>query len=237
MEVVCDTCGKSFKKKKSEVARTKNNFCSRECSSEHKKIRFCKVCGKKTDNLYCDEHKIVVNNSVIVTPCGKTISKQNKLGCTLVKKLRRLNIIPSKVEMNKYVSLYPANYFLKVIYHKDELFIRYMKDRIKSMLRNTKNRVEKIYTKYGEMDNDLTTDFLYSLWEEQKHKCALSGIPIIFANDDFPYHFRASIDRIDNTKGYIKGNVQLVSLPLNYAKNRTNDFTIKKLIKVIKQYN
>jgi hypothetical protein len=31
---------------------------------------------------------------------------------------------------------------------------------------------------------------------------------------------KASLDRIDSTKGYIKGNVEFVCLAINYAKNK-----------------
>jgi hypothetical protein len=157
-----------FQKKNSEVKRSKNNYCSRTCAGKGKQVRFCKVCGKKTNNKYCDKHTIIVNNAVIITPCKRTLSKHNKLGCHLVKILRRLTVVPNKAEINKHVSLYPANYFLKVLYHKDPEYINYLKGRIKSMLKNTYNRVEFLYKKHGIVDHNLNSDFLYDLWFKTK---------------------------------------------------------------------
>ena len=39
-----------------------------------------------------------------------------------------------------------------------------------------------------------------------------------------------SVDRIDNSKGYIKGNIQFVALPINYLKGElTHEQTIEVL--------
>ncbi len=35
--------------------------------------------------------------------------------------------------------------------------------------------------------------------------------------------YQASLDRIDNSKGYIKGNVRFVALIFNYARNDFSD--------------
>lgn len=52
----------------------------------------------------------------------------------------------------------------------------------------------------------------------------------MFAGDGFPLHLRASIDRIDNSKGYTKENIQLVSLPINHAKNKGTNTDILNLV-------
>jgi hypothetical protein len=45
----------------------------------------------------------------------------------------------------------------------------------------------------------------------------------------------ASLDRIDNKKGYIKGNVRWVLLGINYMKNRHSDEDLNILINKIKK--
>lgn len=42
-------------------------------------------------------------------------------------------------------------------------------------------------------------------------------------NKDIPFGHLASLDRIDSSKGYIEGNVQFVSTPINYMKNTMSD--------------
>lgn len=46
----------------------------------------------------------------------------------------------------------------------------------------------------------------------------------------------ASLDRIDSSKGYIKGNVQFVSLPINYMKSTKSDIEIRQFLKQISSY-
>jgi hypothetical protein len=62
----------------------------------------------------------------------------------------------------------------------------------------------------------ITLDYLEALWIEQNGKCALSGRQMSYkiGNRDV-----ASIDRIDSSKGYIDGNVQLVGKYVNIAKS------------------
>lgn len=59
--------------------------------------------------------------------------------------------------------------------------------------------------------------YLWALYQKQNGKCALSGEPITF-----PKHREsrrtASLDRIENDKGYIEGNVQWVHVDVNFMK-------------------
>jgi hypothetical protein len=48
--------------------------------------------------------------------------------------------------------------------------------------------------------------------------CPILLQPIVQGNKD-NYKFSPSIDRIDNTKGYIKGNIQIISMHANRIKN------------------
>lgn len=45
---------------------------------------------------------------------------------------------------------------------------------------------------------------------------------------------RASLDRIDSSKGYVKGNIQFVSLIAQYAKNDWNDDVILEFANAVK---
>ena len=74
---------------------------------------------------------------------------------------------------------------------------------------------------------------LQNLWNTQKGICPYSGISLTLNNHSKRSKNRisiASIDRIDSSKGYIKGNIQFVALPINYLKGElTHEQTIEVL--------
>lgn len=69
------------------------------------------------------------------------------------------------------------------------------------------------------LDFDLTSDFLFALYLEQGKKCALTGVNITPVDKSKKSLSQVSIDRIDNDKGYVQGNVHLVALGINYMRN------------------
>jgi len=77
----------------------------------------------------------------------------------------------------------------------------------------------------------VSLDFLCGLWEDQKGKCALSGLPMTMQR----YRLDgASIDRIDSTKGYVPGNIQLVCKAINLAKNKNTNEEMMAFIKALR---
>lgn len=67
---------------------------------------------------------------------------------------------------------------------------------------------------------DLSSDHLPLLWAKQNGICALTGDAMNV--DSRPMRFRASVDRIDPSKGYTKDNVQLVCWYANTCKQNLN---------------
>jgi len=75
---------------------------------------------------------------------------------------------------------------------------------------------------YGE--TDLTLDYLKTIWESQKGECPYTKKPMYLPPNTKSHNYKsspnqASLDRIDSSKGYIKGNVEFVCLAVNLAKN------------------
>lgn len=78
-----------------------------------------------------------------------------------------------------------------------------------------------------EVDLDLV--HLKSLWEEQRGLCALSGLPMNLprstnAHAGASYDpWKASLDRLDHGRGYLKGNVRFVTMMANLCRNGFTD--------------
>jgi hypothetical protein len=77
-------------------------------------------------------------------------------------------------------------------------------------------------------DFHLTLEYLKELWESQDGICPFTGFELeartYDGKSDNPLNIRsASLDRIDNSKGYVKGNVRFVSVMFNFARNKFSD--------------
>lgn len=72
-------------------------------------------------------------------------------------------------------------------------------------------------------------------------KCPFTGIKLEYLTENRPNRNTASIDRIDNTKGYVHGNIQIVSYFYNSTKSNTTrkqrlNFVAREYLQVIKRY-
>lgn len=80
----------------------------------------------------------------------------------------------------------------------------------------------------------ITKDYMTSLWNKQEGKCAISGLPLnmpVDARKQRGPECTASIDRIDNTIGYVEGNVQWVYKDVNRMRR---EYTIERYIEICK---
>lgn len=89
---------------------------------------------------------------------------------------------------------------------------------------------------------EISKEYLNKLWKKQGRKCALSGLPIkisqIRSGKAYYKENTASLDRIDNTKPYIEGNVQFVHKHINYMKwTHDQDYFISLCKEVVKHQN
>jgi hypothetical protein len=82
-------------------------------------------------------------------------------------------------------------------------------------------------------DCDITLVDLKNIWEDQKGICVFTGIELKLKNFENPI-YSASVDRIDNSKGYIKDNIQWVSRPINLMKNDMSNSDVWLLCDIIK---
>jgi hypothetical protein len=73
---------------------------------------------------------------------------------------------------------------------------------------------------------DVDIEYLEMIWKEQDGICPFTKEKLqlkTHSDDRFSTPYSASIDRIDNSKGYIKGNIRFVALMFNYARNKFSD--------------
>jgi hypothetical protein len=82
---------------------------------------------------------------------------------------------------------------------------------------------------------DLTIEDVWAMYEEQDRICELSGVAIGWSEKGLTA--TASIDRIDSTEGYIKGNVQLVHKDVNFMKQQFDQDYFIELCKCISKNN
>jgi len=89
-------------------------------------------------------------------------------------------------------------------------------------------------------DVEITLDDLIEQWEKQNGVCPYTGFKLILPENGnlktVDFFHRASLDRIDSKKGYVKGNIQFVSTPINLMKQSQSDEDVKKFLKEISKF-
>lgn len=82
----------------------------------------------------------------------------------------------------------------------------------------------------------ITLKQFMDLYAAQGGKCALSGVPLVWAETAAQLSTgvgTASFDRIDSRKGYVKGNVQWVHKEVNMLKGRHTDAELIRWARLI----
>lgn len=89
--------------------------------------------------------------------------------------------------------------------------------------------IAKTRSKKYKRDFDITLEFLKQLWISQEGKCAATGLSLEIKYIQTKKQrkckspFQASLDRIDNNKGYTQDNVRFVCYMFNIARNDFDD--------------
>ena len=84
---------------------------------------------------------------------------------------------------------------------------------------------------------ELTMEQAWQLFEKQKGKCALSGLPLEFPKDRNPHGGNASLDRIDSKGGYTLNNVQWLHKDINIMKNAFKQGHFLEMCKAVAKHN
>ena len=101
---------------------------------------------------------------------------------------------------------------------------------LREMLTSARTRAKAMNRQFAIEIEDLTL-----IWTEQNRICNMSGLEMsteIGGGND-----KASLDRIDSSKGYIKGNLQFVVAPLNSLKGNLDKAEFIELCKRVAANN
>jgi len=179
----------------------------------------CRVCGKTRNET---EFK---GNKRICKECDKRRIKEWKTATNYQKQYMNpwLKRNPEAVARHKETErdrLQSDPYIFLCYKLKD--IRRKIKRADKNLSLGTKQRSRLI-----DREVTITEEELIALWDKQNGLCAISGMPMAH---EFKNLRSASIDRIDSSKGYVPGNVQLVCQWVNYAKNNHADAEIREVL-------
>lgn len=85
----------------------------------------------------------------------------------------------------------------------------------------------------------ITYEYLRTLWDKQNGKCSISKNSMLVNNwnKNNKSQYSASIDRIDNSIGYIEGNIRLVCQIINLGMNEFTDEDFLTFCKAVAEYN
>ena len=82
----------------------------------------------------------------------------------------------------------------------------------------------------------ITLESLKEIWDSQKSTCPLTGWTLELPTQSKNYKLKlktASLDRIDNSKGYVQGNVRFVSVMFNFARNTFSDEEVVEFARAV----
>ena len=85
---------------------------------------------------------------------------------------------------------------------------------------------------------NVSIEYLREIWEKQEGICPYLGIKLTintYGKIKKDPVTSASLDRIDSSKGYVKGNIQWISRSMNYLKNDMTEQQIQEVINLIQR--
>lgn len=138
----------------------------------------------------------------------------------------------------EYTKIYVANNWEKVksnqkLYRDKnkekirEIDIKY-KTKFQTVLKSILRRLKKI-----DISCDIDIEYLYHLYFNQNARCAITGLEF----NTQPYigtkARSISVDRIDNSIGYRKGNIRLICFMVNVMRNRFSDREVLEMASAI----
>jgi hypothetical protein len=120
---------------------------------------------------------------------------------------------------------------------------QYVNENIKYLEPQRNNRRDEFtglrehYRRIKKRPHDYNVDLndLLDQWNKQEGKCVYTGVELVHPNQNGNNLNRASLDRIDSNLGYVKGNIQFISIACNHAKNSMTEYEMQEFMELIYQ--
>lgn len=212
--------GKHFNNKVKQICDKWNIDISHFTLSFPGSTKYTSMVGKKYDRLKVIELKSINKNivsqlyAICECECGNTIET---LACNLRKCLTR-----------------SCGCLRKELYKRGKEHASW--NNVGLITSSVFNKIKRSATLRA-LDFNMTRDYLWKLFEKQGGKCVFSGIDLEFGSIDDKKTTTASLDRIDNDKGYIEGNVQWVHKEINFMRGQMTIDNFLKACEMITDYN
>jgi len=84
---------------------------------------------------------------------------------------------------------------------------------------------------------DISLEDLLEIWNHQEGICPYSGVKLVHPNEGGDNLNTASLDRIDSKIGYVKGNLQFISIICNQAKNNLSHEDMLSFLKAVSNFH
>jgi hypothetical protein len=182
-------------------------------------IRYRQICKE------CRKVKTKYNRP---RPVHIEIVNSNKQLCKKCKTIKELNEFYCNGCFADGVKKYRSTCKKCILEIRKENHKETYQDKIKKKHSSYKNYISCLLnhcSKRNKNGYNLDIQYLLDLYENQKGLCNISGIKM--THEHGKKETNISIDRIDSSIGYVKGNVQLVCYIVNLMKNT---FSIEKLL-------
>jgi hypothetical protein len=115
-----------------------------------------------------------------------------------------------------------TQFIVKVKKWKKETVVGFFYSKLQRLKNNAKNRGLEI---------NIDHKYLMKLYEDQKEMCPLTGRKLLLMKGSEDIPDRLSVDRVDPEKGYVSGNVRLVTWQANSARRSWDDHQLLKFAK------
>ena len=94
-------------------------------------------------------------------------------------------------------------------------------------------------TKHRFAEYNIDCEYLIKVWNDQKGLCAYTKVPLVLPSYKHykltNYNYKASIDRIDSSRGYEVGNIQFISYTMNNLKSNMTTGEVDEFLALVRK--